>query len=128
MGSNKKSDVRISFLSQDEPLALELYGRLSQQLVVFVYSKKQEELAGTNGIESFRVAFRSQARLIVVLFRDGWGETPWTRFEQTAITERVVSEGWDCLFFVMLDRAATPPKWLSKTYIRFNFEEYGLEQ
>ena len=122
-----KYDIAISFLSRDEPLASELYGRLSEQLAVFVYPKKQVDLAGTNGIESFRVAFRSQARLIVVLYRDGWGETPWTRIEQTAITERVL-EGWDCLFFVMLDRAATPPKWLPKTYIRFNFEEYGLEQ
>ena len=76
MASDYKYAVAISFLSQDEPLALELYGRLSQQLAVFVYSKKQEDLAGTNGIDSFRVAFGSQARLIVVLYRDGWGETP----------------------------------------------------
>ena len=121
-------DVAISFLSRDEPLALELHARLSQQLDVFLYSKKQEEIAGTDGLETFRSAFRHKARLLVVLFRDGWGETPWTRIEQTAITERVLADGWNCLFFVMLERRATPPKWLPETHIRFSLEDYGIEQ
>lgn len=128
MEDKYKYDVAISFLSRDEKLALELHARLSEHLSVFVYSKEQENIAGTDGLESFRKAFRSEARLAVVLFREGWGETPWTRIEQTAITERVLEDGWECLFFVMVDREGAPPKWLPKTYIRFNFEEYGLEQ
>lgn len=128
MAADYDYDVAISFLSRDEQLALELHARLSEQLSVFVHSKKQEELAGTDGLESFRAAFRSKARLVVVLYRDGWGGTPWTRIEQTAITERVLADGWDWLFFVVLDRAATLPKWLPNTHIRFNFEEFGLEQ
>jgi hypothetical protein len=123
-----KHDVAISFLSRDEPLAFELHARLSQHLAVFVYSKKQEQLAGTNGLETFRSAFRNDARLIVVVFREGWGETPWTRIEQTAITERVLADGWDCLFFIMADRQASPPKWLPNTHIRFNLEDFGIEQ
>jgi hypothetical protein len=43
-------DVAISFLSQDEPLAQSLYEELSKNLLVFVYSKKQEQLAGTDGL------------------------------------------------------------------------------
>jgi hypothetical protein len=128
MTNTYKFDVAISFLNRDEPLAVELHDRLSEYLSVFVYSKHQESLAGTDGLDSFRAAFRSDSRLIVVLYRDGWGDTPWTRVEETAIKERVLADGWDCLFFVMLERTASPPKWLPKTYLRFNFEEYGIEQ
>jgi len=128
MAKDYDFDIAISFLTQDEALALELRDRLSPNTDVFVYSKKQEDLAGTDGLESFRAAFGSRARLVVVLYRSGWGQTPWTRVEETAIKERVLSDGWECLFFMMLGKGATPPKWLPKTHIRFNFEEYGLEQ
>jgi hypothetical protein len=45
-------DVAISFLSGDEPLA-RLHDQQSENLSVLVYSKRQEELAGTDGFESF---------------------------------------------------------------------------
>jgi hypothetical protein len=77
-------DVGISVLHRDEPLALELESQLSPNLKVFVYSKKQEQIAGTDGMESFREVVRSQSRLNVVLFRTGWGETKFTRIELTA--------------------------------------------
>jgi hypothetical protein len=93
-----------------------------------VYSKQQEQLAGTNGLESFREAFRTRSRLVVVLYRNGWGETPWTRIEQTAITDRCLAEGWDSLLFVMLDDAVNPPKWLPTSNIRLSFPQYGFEQ
>src|SRR5271155_3703298 len=82
-------EVAISFLSQDEPLALKLHEQLSESLPVFVYSKKQEELAGTDGLESFRHAFLSQSRLVVVLYRHGWGKTKWTAVEELAIKDRI---------------------------------------
>ena len=52
-------DVAISFLSSDEPFALELHDHLSPQLDVFVYWKKQESIAGTDGLATFRQVFRS---------------------------------------------------------------------
>lgn len=129
MKSEYEYDIAISFLSQDEPLALKLSERLSEQLRVFVYSKRQEDLAATDGLESFGTVFRSQAYLAVVLYRNGWGQTKWTRIEETAIKERVFNDdGWRSLFFVGLDKASTLPKWLHETYLRFDFEEYGLEQ
>lgn len=129
MNANEyKFDVAISFLSQDEPLAFELYTRLSESMEVFIYSKKQEEVAGTDGLESFRSAFRQESRLVVVLYRNGWGETPWTRIEQVAITDRLLAEGWKWLFFVMVDHISTPPKWLPETHIHFNIEDFGIEQ
>lgn len=108
--SETKYDMAISFLHRDETLALAIDARLSEQFSVFVYSKRQEELAGTNGLESFRE------------------RTPFTRVEQQAITDRFLEDGWDFLLFVMLNDSDQPPKWLPKSEIRLSFQQYGLDQ
>jgi len=118
-------DVAMSLLSGDEPLAVRIHNELTENLHVFVYSKRQEELAGTDGLESFRKAFLSESRLVVVLYRDGWGKTKWTAVEELAIKDRIFDGGWDSLLFVMLDEKATPPAWLPKTHIRLNYGSYG---
>src|SRR5437899_11207412 len=86
-------DVAISFLSQDVDLARELADGLSPQLRVFVYIDRQREIAGTDGLTTFRAIFRSATRLVVVLFRNGWGESNWTRVEEEAISDRFLKEG-----------------------------------
>lgn len=118
-------DVAISFLSRDEPLAVKIHAELSEHLNVFVYSKRQEELAGTDGLETFREVFLSRARLVVVLYRDGWGKTPWTAVEEIAIKDRVFKGGWDSLLFVTLDDKSTPPVWLPLTHLRLNYASYS---
>jgi hypothetical protein len=123
-----KYDIAISFLNQDEPIALDLYDRLSPNFKTFVYSKKQEDIAGTDGLEIFRKAFRHDSRLVVVLYRDGWGKTPWTRIEEGAITDRFLKEGWDWLIFIVVNSASKPPPWLPETKIRLNLQDYGIEQ
>jgi hypothetical protein len=123
-----KCDVAISFLHKDEPLALQIHSKLSESLDVFVYPKKQEQLAGTDGLESFRQVFRADSRMVVVLYRDGWGQTPWTRVEEAAIKDRFLEQGWEWLLFVMLDDFSTPPVWLPKAEIRLNYSQYGLDQ
>jgi hypothetical protein len=82
-------DVAISFLARDERIAAELHSKLANGLNVFFFPRNQEELAGSNGLESMREPFLN-ARVVVVLFRAPWGETPWTRVEQTAITDRAL--------------------------------------
>jgi hypothetical protein len=118
-------DVAISFRSEDEPRALELHQQMSENLSVFVYSKKQEELAGTDGLESLRQAFFSQSRLVVVLYRDGWGKTRWTNVEELAIKDRVFNGGWKHLLFVILDQQSTHPAWLPDTHIRLDYARYA---
>src|SRR5438046_2362851 len=118
-------DIAISFLSDDEPHALKLQHELSENLKIFVYSKRQEQLAGTDGLETLRQAFFSQSRLLVVLYRDKWGKTPWTRVEETAIKEHALNEGWKSVLFVMLDERSTPPRWLPETLIRLNYRQFG---
>src|SRR5437870_578606 len=101
-GRQYEYDVAFSFLKDDEPTAAYLADLLAERYKSFVYSKKQEEVVGTDGQETFNAVFGERARAVVVLYRDGWGATPWTRIEQTAIQNRAMREGWDFLLFVKL--------------------------
>lgn len=121
-------DVAISFLNDDLSLAQRLFDGLSPHLKVFIYTDRQEEIAGTDGLETFREVFRMDSRLVVVLFRTGWGATRWTRVEQQAITDRFLNEGAEFLFFLMLDSKNAPPPWLPEQRIRFSLEDFGIEQ
>jgi hypothetical protein len=69
-----------------------------------------------------------KARVNVVLYREQWGKTKWTAVEETAVKDRCFDGGWPSLLFVMLDKNSELPKWLPKPYVRFNLEDYGIEQ
>jgi hypothetical protein len=122
-----KYDVAISFLSSDESIAAGFDHALSDGLDVFFYPRKQEDLAGTNGLVSMRSPFLDGARLVVVLYRAPWGDTQWTRVEATAIQDGCLKHGFQRLFFVMLDKSAPPP-WVPSAHVRFNYSDFGLEQ
>lgn len=121
-------DVAISFLGKDHGIAVALRELIAPSLRVFEFSSRQEEIAGTDGLTTFRQVFGSFARLVVVLYRDGWGDSPWTRVEHVAIQERFLKQGPEFLLFVMVDSASAPPPWVPENRIRLNLEEYGLEQ
>ena len=74
-------DVAFSFLARDEPIANQLNDLVQERLKTFLYSKHQEEIAGTDGEKAFNEVFGDQARIVVVLYRSGWGKTAWTRIE-----------------------------------------------
>jgi hypothetical protein len=65
-----KYDVAISFLIQDISIATALREKLSESLRVFFFPRNQEELAGTDGLESMRAPFFEQSRLNVVIYRE----------------------------------------------------------
>jgi hypothetical protein len=125
---NPKYDVAVSFLSSDEAIGAALHQRLSESLEVFFYTERQKELAGTDGMVSMRAPFLEDSRVVVVLHRELWGKTKWTRIEETAIKERCFNDGWEGLFFITLDRKSVLPKWLPPMLVRFSYEDYGLEQ
>jgi len=125
---NYEYDVAISCLSRDEGLARELRDDLSPSLRVFLYTHRQQEIAGTDGLVTFRNTFRAISRLVVVLYRAGWGDTPWTRVEAEAITDRFLKEGPAFLLFVMIESKESPPPWVPEKQIRLNLEEFGLDQ
>ena len=123
-----KYDVAISFLGRDEDIARQLDNLLKARLNTFVYFDRQVELVGTDGENSLARVFASDSRLSVVLFRKEWGATPFTRIEETAIRSRGYDEGYDFLTVVMLDRESTPPKWLPKNRIWYDYETYGIDR
>jgi len=73
---DKKYDVAISFLVQDLTLAQAIRDKLSEGLEVFFFPHNQEELAGTDGLESMRTPFLHESRVNLVLYREKWGNTP----------------------------------------------------
>ena len=125
---NPKYDVAISFLSRDESIAAAIHQKLFEGLKVFFYPRNQEQLAGTDGMESMRKPFLDDSRIVVVLYREPWGETPWTRVEETAIKDGCLQHGWQRLFFIVLDSGDTLPVWLPQTHVRFNYSDFQLEQ
>jgi hypothetical protein len=93
---------------------------------VFLYSRGQGEIAGTDGEKTFNSVFGEQARLVVVLYRTRWGQTPWTRIEETAIRNRAFDHGYDFVKFIPLDGNPSVPKWLPKTQLWFGLNRWGV--
>lgn len=124
---NYKYDVAFSFLQEDEKTVLEVNDFVSQKLSTFVYSEKQIELAGADGEKVFNDTFQKDARIVVVLYRNGWGKTKWTRIEETAIKNRGFDEGYDFLFVIKLDSGATLSPWIPKTHIWHDYERFKAE-
>ncbi len=123
--SSFKYEVAFSFLTQDEALASELNDLVQDRLSTFLYSQQQAKLAGGDGEQLFNRVFREEARLVVVLYREAWGSTNWTRIEETAIRGRAHEEGYDFTLFIPLDSPTTVPKWLPKAQLWFNLERFG---
>ena len=102
-----KYDVAFSFCEEDEADATRLNDLLQDRLSTFLYSKKQEALAGTDGEETFSRVFAEEARVVVIFHRAKWGTTPWTRIEETAIRNRAFQKGYDFTLFIPREE---PPK------------------
>jgi hypothetical protein len=119
-------DLAISFVAKDETLATQLADQFEGRLKVFLYSRKQEQLAGTDGEKTFNDVFAKQSRLVVVLYRTEWGETPWTRIEETAIRNRAFDEGYSFVLFIPLDEAPSVPKWLPRSQLWIGLNRWGL--
>ena len=122
-------DVAFSFLDQDKSLALGLEAKLQPFMNVFVYATRQQILAGTEGLETFRQMFIAKSRLVVVLYRARWGETRFTRIEEQAIRDRGFDQHWeDFLLFVTMKDDDAVPDWLPKHHIRLSYPLYGPDQ
>jgi hypothetical protein len=125
--SDFKYDVAFSFLAEDEDWATSINDLVKERLSTFIYFEKQKELAGTDGEKTFNRVFGSEARIVFVLYRKGWGGTPWTRIEETAIRNRAFEKGYDFVIFAPLDKTSSLPEWLPKTQIWFGFDRWGIE-
>ena len=119
-------DVAISFLAKDEHVANEINDMLSPRFRTFLYSKQQEALAGRDGDAVFRQVFLKQARTVLVLYRTGWGETPFTQIEQEAIRDRAHRTNWRFSLFVALEDNPTMPEFLSERKLYYGLPRFGI--
>jgi hypothetical protein len=126
MPNDFEYDAVFSFLAQDESVATELNDALSERMKTFLYSKQQEQLAGTDGEKTFNAVFGEKSRFVVILYRQTWGTTPWTCIEETAIRNRAYGEGYDFALLVPMDKPPTTPKWFPKNRIWIGLELYGV--
>jgi len=120
-------EVAFSFLHGDESIAYEINDLIQDRFSTFIYSKKQEVLGGTDGEKTFSTVFHDEARVVVVLYRDGWGKTAWTKIEETAIKNRAFNKDWEFLIVINLDTKSTLPSWIPKSYIWLEYEKYKSE-
>ena len=122
-----KYDVAFSFLQRDEDIAIKLSDLLKGRYATFIYSENQAELAGNDGEKIFNSVFGKECRIAVVLFRNDWGKTKWTRIEMTSIRNRAFEDGYDFTLFIPLEENVKLPRWLPKTQIWHNYNRWGIE-
>ena len=75
MSDEFKYEVAFSFLQEDEQLAIEIADRIRDRVctAIFVYSERQNELAGVDGVEKFSLVFAEESRIVLILYRQNWG-------------------------------------------------------
>jgi hypothetical protein len=122
-----KYDVAFSFLQEDEQLAINLNVAVKKYVSTFIYIENQKELVGRDGEDFFGKVFGVESRLVVILYREKWGTTKWTRIEETAIKNRGFDNGYDFVMLIPLDKPVFTPKWLPKNRIWLGIEERGID-
>lgn len=128
MNSKKyKYDVAFSFLAQDEERAFLINELIKDRTNNFIYSDRQKELAGKDGMESFSKVFEKEACIVVIILRKEWGNTKWTRLEQTAIKNRGLEKGFDFVFPIIIADRNNSPEWLPKPKIWYDLDRFGVK-
>lgn len=123
-----KYDVAISFLVQDISLAAELNAKLAKSLSVFFFPHSQEELAGTDGMVSMREPFYRNSRLNVIMYRERWGNTPWTAVEAEAVKGSCLANAYRTLFIFVVEQPEKFPQWIPATHVRFNYGDFSIDE
>ena len=122
-------DVAFSFLSLDEQIATDLNEQLKPHLTTFLYTEHLKEMLGPDGYTKYGHVFRSDARVVVIVYRDGWGARGFTAIEAGAIEQRVHAEGLGFLFVVTAP-ASTPPTllpWIPPSFVYCALPVFSIE-
>lgn len=122
-----KYEVAFSFLSRDESLAQHLNDLLQDRISTFIYPERQLEIAGKDGEVALKKAFGSESRVVVILYRNEWGTTDWTRVEQEAIRERGHHHGFDFCLIIPLENPPSKPEWFPSYNLWIGIERWGNE-
>ena len=92
-----KYDIAFSFAREDEGIATQLNDRVRDRYPTFLYSTAQEQLVGSDGEKTFNAVFGEEARIVAVLLRPEWGQTPWTRIEEPQYEIGRTKNGYDLI-------------------------------
>lgn len=124
-----KYSAAISFLSSDVSIALRVRDALKVRLPlpVFVYHDRQADLTGRSFEEALTPVFEDQSRVVVVLYRPGWGKAGGTLVEYRAMTRRRLRSDERFLFPVVVERCEEPPPW-AEDLLYFDLVRYGLPE
>lgn len=120
-------DIAFSLLGTDEGVASAIQSHIPSDHSSFLYSSRQRELLSSgDGLNAFPAVFRT-SRVCVVLFREGWGKSPWTRLEEQTIGDRYMREGSGFLLFVRLDRTAELAPWIPIHSLWVDYQSEGAK-
>ena len=122
-----KYDVAFTFLDRDEPIARQLSDSFEGRLSTFVFSERQAELGGKDGVDALCRVFKTEARIVVILYREGWGQTPWTGIEENAIKDRRLKAGHEFMLVIPLSHSHPIPEWFPEVRIWLDLERSGVK-
>jgi len=77
-------------------------------------------------MKTMRSVYFENCRLIVILYRDGWGMSNWTQIEEMAIKEACFNGEWNRLFVIRLDDTKLPG-WIAPMRISYKLHEFGID-
>lgn len=120
-------DVAFSFAHKDEELAHSIYKLLKDRIKCFIYSEEQKKLAGTDGEKTFNEVFSKKSRVVVVFLSKEWGNTKWTRIEETAIKNKGFDEGYDFVILIPTEQPVNPPMYIPKNRLWIGLDRWGVE-
>jgi hypothetical protein len=123
-GTQFKYDVALSLLYPQLAIAKRLRTAL-RPLRVFLFTDRQNEIAGGDLLEVFNQTFRYDARFAVILHSAGWGTTRYTGVESRAIQARAADTNHRSYLFVKLDDSPLP-KWVPHDHAYLDFRAYRL--
>jgi hypothetical protein len=127
MEKGYKYDVAFSFCHEDESLATELNDLICDRYKTFIYYEQQKRLAGKDGEIEFKKIFSNDSRVVVILYRDNWGKTQFTRYECDAIRERGAEQSYDFTLFIPTEKKFSLPPWFPKYRLWYLLKRYGIE-
>ena len=120
-------EIAFSFCAKDEAVVTGLNDLLKERYSTFLYSKRQEQLAGSDGEESFSEVFAEKARLVVIFLRPEWGNTPFTRIEERAIKNRAFDNGYDFTIWVVTEPGLSIPSYVERTRLYYGLDRFGVK-
>jgi len=122
-----KYEVAFSFLRKDEEFACRINVLLRDRLETFFSFRKKQVIAGSDDAETYHEVLGFQARIVVLLYREGWGQTPETQMEESVLRDRAHEDGYDFILAIPLEIPPSIPKWLPRRQIWVGLDRWGIE-